>query len=56
MVEMLLMYSQIGLLKEETNLIKEALGWNFKKPTLEAFLGFLIMTPLWCNWITYKYG
>ena len=32
----------MGLLKEET---KEALGWNFKRTILEAFLGLL-----WCNW------
>ena len=30
---------------------EEALGWNFKKPILKAFLGLLIMIlSLWRNW------
>ena len=40
----------MGLLKEETNLTKEALGWNFKKPILEAFLRTSDNdTSLWYN-------
>ena len=43
--------SEIGLLKEETDLTKEEdLGWNFKKPILEAFPGLLILISILCNW------
>ena len=41
----------------ESNLTKETLGWNFKKPILDAFLGLLIMIHhSGATEITYKYG
>ena len=41
---------------EETNLTKD-LGWNFKKPISEAFLGLLIMIyHSGVTKITYKYA